>query len=200
VGATWYLILGAIAGALTVVTVLGTRAIHRRRSPHGASSAQQALIVSRAVLDSRVVRRPSGTVGSQRPVSPIRRLSPRIVEITSVTPRETDQDLAFLYTQDGPQAGEPVSLSARVTRIGRDRRWADHVVDDDTVSSIHLSIRYKNGVFVLTDLDSENGTTVNGKRVFRHALAPRDAIVIGRTTFVFMQLPAPAVGSDRGLG
>jgi pSer/pThr/pTyr-binding forkhead associated (FHA) protein len=127
---------------------------------------------------------------------PIRHLSQSVGEITSVETRATAQDLAFLYTQNGSQAGLPVALTSRVTRVGRDRRWADYVVDDDAVSAIHLSIRHKNGVYVLTDLDSENGTTVNGTRVFRHELARRDVIVIGRTVFVFMQFPVATTGSD----
>jgi pSer/pThr/pTyr-binding forkhead associated (FHA) protein len=194
--ATWELILASVS-ALAVATALGAWAIRRWRSSRRASSAQHALIVSRVQLDSGIVSRSPGTIGSQRPATPIRKLSPSVGEISSATTRETGEGLAFLYTCDGPQTGEPIPLNSRVTRIGRDRRWADYVVDDNTVSAIHLSIRHKNGAFVLTDLDSENGTMVNGMRVLQHELARRDVIVIGRTTLMFMQLPAPAPGSDQ---
>jgi len=80
-------------------------------------------------------------------------------------------------------------LSRDVTRIGRDGYVNDHVIDDNAVSDIHLSIRFLNGVFVLTDMDSENGTKINGKPVDSQQLAANDVILIGRTQLSFIQVP-----------
>jgi hypothetical protein len=191
-------VLPIVAVALGAVVVLGSRLLRQSTSSRGALGRKRTVESNRAARDSIATGQSPGTIGSREPVAlPIRRLAYSLEDILPVETSESGRELAFLYVRDGPQAGHPVLLGPRVTRIGRDRRWADHVVDDDTVSAIHLSIRYKNGAFVLTDLDSENGTIVNGKRVFRHQLARRDEIVIGRTTFIFMRLPAPDIGGEQ---
>ncbi len=66
-------------------------------------------------------------------------------------------------------------------------RSNDIVVDDTTVSRNHARIERRLGRFTLTDLDSTNGTTVNGKRI--HAatlLKPGDEIRFGAMRFAFL--------------
>jgi len=97
----------------------------------------------------------------------------------------------FLAFVSGQYSGTILPLKPDLTRIGRDGRINDHVIDDPTVSDVHLSIRFRNGVFILTDMDSENGTKVNGQPVDQVQLAANDEILIGRTRFVLMQVPIP---------
>jgi hypothetical protein len=97
---------------------------------------------------------------------------------------------AWLETVEGPRVIGPVPLGPRVLRIGRDpsRRESDDwvVLRDETVSADHASVRRDDGHFYLRDLDSKNGTFVNGQRLDgRHELQSGDKIHIGRTTFVF---------------
>lgn len=76
-------------------------------------------------------------------------------------------------------------LSARTT-IGRDDR-ADIILDDPGISREHSEIRVTYDgphlVATLRDLDSTNGTYVNGDPVGRARLLDGDRITIGRTTF-----------------
>jgi hypothetical protein len=63
-------------------------------------------------------------------------------------------------------------------------RTADNalVLDDDRVSRRHARLQARDGVLVLLDLDSTNGTRVNGERVREVALGAGDVIEIGEST------------------
>ncbi|MBI4491319.1 MAG: FHA domain-containing protein [Chloroflexi bacterium] len=109
------------------------------------------------------------------------------------------QVLGWLVIRNGPRVGATLPLKQGVTRIGRGGADNDHVIDDAAVSRQHLSIRYAEGNFVLSDLDSNNGTFVNEQRVPRHTLQANDVVRIGQTELVFMSLePGPRVVSTQG--
>ena len=55
----------------------------------------------------------------------------------------------------------------------------DVVVDDPSVSRRHARLRYRDGGWTVCDLDSTNGTTVNGCRVGRCILRPGDRLGLG---------------------
>lgn len=59
------------------------------------------------------------------------------------------------------------------------------VVEDSTVSRQHAELRRVEDLVILSDLDSTNGTRVNGVRVSRHQLADGDQIEVGAATFTF---------------
>jgi pSer/pThr/pTyr-binding forkhead associated (FHA) protein len=46
-------------------------------------------------------------------------------------------------------------------------------------------VDFENGAWVITDLNSRNGTFVNGVRITRQYLRPGDQIQIGQTVIVF---------------
>jgi hypothetical protein len=102
---------------------------------------------------------------------------------------EPPQPLAFLAITAGPYADTMLPLHGGTVKVGCDPSRNDHPIDDAAVSAQHLSIRYRDGAFVATDLDSINGTFVNGRRIDRHLLAANDVVQIGTTRLVFMQVP-----------
>ena len=61
----------------------------------------------------------------------------------------------------------------------------DIVVGDPNVSRRHAEVRRQDGQFVVVDLDSTNGTTVNGARVKERRLADGDEIAVGGTRLRF---------------
>lgn len=61
----------------------------------------------------------------------------------------------------------------------------DIVLDSDHVSERHASLRFQDRGFVVTDLDSTNGTFINGDEVRQHDLADGDRIRFGSAEFVF---------------
>jgi hypothetical protein len=55
----------------------------------------------------------------------------------------------------------------------------DVVVGHSSVSRKHARLSFRDGHWVLRDLDSTNGTRVNGKRVVRCRLEPGDRLSLG---------------------
>jgi hypothetical protein len=112
--------------------------------------------------------------------------------------RETEaQPLALLVINSGPYANTTLPLKAGVNTLGRDGQVNDHPIDDSAVSERHLSIRYQDGRFTATDLDSTNGTLINGKKIdSRQVLNSNDVIRLGSTDLVFVQVGQPAPNAD----
>lgn len=74
--------------------------------------------------------------------------------------------------------------SAKLT-IGR-ASSCDIVLDDSSVSRIHSSVALLDGVTVVTDLGSRNGTYVNAQRIDRPTgLSPGDRLTVGGFCFRF---------------
>lgn len=84
-----------------------------------------------------------------------------------------------ILVSKGAGQDEIVAVENRLT-IGRDQENL-LVVTDPRVSRTHVSIEKKNGVFHLKDLDSSNGTYVNGRLVAECDLTIGDEIVLGST-------------------
>ena len=55
----------------------------------------------------------------------------------------------------------------------------DIVLGDLSVSRRHARLRFRDGHWVLQDLESTNGTSVNGARVGRCQLHPGDELRVG---------------------
>lgn len=75
-------------------------------------------------------------------------------------------------------------LDKPVLVMGRSRE-CDIVVADLNVSRRHAEVVLEGGAHWLVDLDSTNGTLVNGKRVKRVKLEAGDKITVGSTELVF---------------
>ncbi len=84
--------------------------------------------------------------------------------------------------------GKATVLAGTETTFGR--RVGNHVVltGDPTISGKHAVIVYEGGTFILTDVGSTNGTTVNGKRIAENTPVPLsdgDSVIMGKTAFTF---------------
>jgi hypothetical protein len=77
--------------------------------------------------------------------------------------------------------GEPrsVALTGGRTVVGRDPEAAIHL-DDEAVSWNHLEVENRGGVLLATDLDSRNGTALNGEPLDRpRRLRDGDTLIVG---------------------
>jgi pSer/pThr/pTyr-binding forkhead associated (FHA) protein len=79
-----------------------------------------------------------------------------------------------------------IFLDQPVTNIGR-KADNDIVIDDQHVSRFHAQIRDIQGRFVLFDLDSTVGTSVNGRSIKQKFLKPGDVISVGGVPLIFGQ-------------
>lgn len=77
------------------------------------------------------------------------------------------------------------SMSKSIVILGRADGVADVFVDDDAASRYHASVAYTGQSFVLTDMESTNGTRVNRQRVSEVELHSGDEIRIGETVIIF---------------
>lgn len=97
---------------------------------------------------------------------------------------------ARLVVQAGDAEGASYALAAAETLIGRGA-GTDITLTDEGISREHALIVYEeeSGSFCVEDLQSTNGTQVNGKRVRSVTLEHGDELRIGRTRFVFLCEP-----------
>ena len=94
-----------------------------------------------------------------------------------------------LVAVDGALFGQTFYLDEPFVSIGR-LVSNDICLDDIFVSRVHCVIRTEDGQYVIEDLNSANGTYVNGERVNAGALNEGCLIQIGASRFLF-ELPAP---------
>ena len=81
-------------------------------------------------------------------------------------------------------AGRRVVLGADVVTIGRSTS-CQVVLDDANVSRVHAEVRPAGTGWLLADMNSTNGTRVNGSPVRERALADGDEITVGSSTLRF---------------
>ena len=95
-----------------------------------------------------------------------------------------------LVVMDGPQKGRRFPISEATTRVGRVA--GNHIVLDNlSVSSGHAEIIKSAEGFRLRDLDSTNGTRVNGHRVTDTLLFRNDEVMFGDLQVTFNGDDAP---------
>lgn len=96
------------------------------------------------------------------------------------------QLLGWLVPLQGPQKGELFTLQPNTT-IGTDPK-STVVLQDKFMSSKHAEIKAENGIWVLRDSGSTNGTYVNNKRIDRHELVDNDFVKFGQAMLKFKSL------------
>lgn len=95
---------------------------------------------------------------------------------------------AFLIV-DGTRV---IPLDQIVVKLGR-KSDNQVVIDDPHVSRYHAQIQKVKGRFILMDLDSTVGTSVNGKNIKQSFLKPGDVISLGGVPIIFGQGQAATV-------
>lgn len=96
---------------------------------------------------------------------------------------QTDQKVAKLVVTGGDKAGAEIALSGRQLTIGR-AGDSDLIVDDEYASTHHAKLVFINGEWLIQDLDSTNGTFLEGQKVSTPQTVSMNAQVrVGQTTF-----------------
>ncbi len=93
--------------------------------------------------------------------------------------------LANLIVRKGQLDGHRFPIRVPIVNVGR-AEYNDVVVPDSSVSSAHAKIQLREGIWVVVDLDSTNGTFLDGDRVSGEApIAPGAVIRFGEVSVVF---------------
>ncbi len=93
--------------------------------------------------------------------------------------------LITLQMIDGPERGKVFRQIPTPVTIGREAGNDVQLTNDDRISRSHLRIHEQDGRILLTDLQSTNGTRVNGESVQNWHLRHGDLISVGRSVFLF---------------
>ena len=94
------------------------------------------------------------------------------------------------------RSGEAIPIPKEGILVGRGPQ-ATLQIADETVSRLHAEIFLEDGQVVVKDLDSLNGTTVNGMKISRAVVAIGDRIGIFRHEFTLSE--AAETGEDAGV-
>ena len=97
--------------------------------------------------------------------------------------------VGWLVVMEGEQKGDDFRIREGQTVVGS-AHDADVILKDQTVSGKHASIRFKDGKFFITDLDSSNGTFLNNREdcLAREELNDNDMIRLGAVGLKFKAL------------
>jgi serine/threonine protein kinase len=131
--------------------------------------------------------------------------TPEVIKITSHMkpaasgdgePSPIAQSQATLTPVDG---GDAIALVQPRVLVGR-RDDCDVEIADTAVSSKHCELSFDPPRWSIKDLDSRNGTSVNGLPIKQHSLRPGDVILVGKQTQLRLDyaLPEPAVEPSAG--
>lgn len=104
-----------------------------------------------------------------------------------------------LEVQTGPSSGKRIRVPVgRSFRVGRRAESDISFVKDAFMSGVHFSLECDGTTCSINDLNSRNGTRVNGERVQQTLLRDGDAIVAGCTLLevrFYADDSAPPVGA-----
>ena len=93
--------------------------------------------------------------------------------------------LATILVRSGQLKGNRLPVRVPVINIGR-ADYNDLVLPDDSVSSAHAKMQRREGVWILTDLNSTNGSFVDGEKVQGEAmLSPGATLKLGDVSLLF---------------
>ena len=84
--------------------------------------------------------------------------------------------------------GDPIPLLKKTLVVGR-RESSDIVLRFSTVSGSHCELAVEEGISMVRDLNSSNGTKVNGVRISEQHVKPGDTLSVAKHDFEFWYDP-----------
>lgn len=151
------------------------------RCPYCPTPAARGPLPKTRVFDAK----PEGEAEKPKPKPKPEPSKTKLIEI-----EETAPAVGWLVCISGKYKGKDFRIKEGKNTIGRDKT-CDIVLDEDFISGRHANINHirKDGenIFILVDLDSANGTFLNGNEnpSSKEELVDSDKVVFGKTEFKF---------------
>ena len=126
------------------------------------------------------VSRPGAVPKEADPKAPPKRAEPKAPQ-----PAAAPGALANLVVRSGDLKGQRFAIRVPVVNVGR-AEYNDIAIPEDSVSTTHAKLQRREGIWMLVDLDSTNGTMVDGEPVQDEVpLAPGALIRFGDVQTIF---------------
>ncbi len=93
--------------------------------------------------------------------------------------------MAIAILTRGKTSGRRVTIVQWPATIGRDPTSVLHV-DDEGVSRYHARIKKRDKLYIIEDLQSKNGTYLNGENISNCIISSGDRVLVGDTEFIFL--------------
>jgi len=113
--------------------------------------------------------------------------------------------MASLHVKRGPARGDVIELQGERVWVGRGPD-SDVLLDNRTVSREHAVLIKRRSGWYVQDLESQNGTLINGEPVVTARLRDGDSIQFGNVVLVFREdgesvhsIPVPGQGQGRAM-
>ncbi len=95
---------------------------------------------------------------------------------------------SFCPTLTSLTTNQVIFIDKPVLIIGRNQETCDRVVEDKSVGRAHAEIKLLYGTYYISDLDSRNGTFINGKQLVsnkQYQLRENDKVAFANNEFIF---------------
>ncbi len=96
--------------------------------------------------------------------------------------------MARLLIMSGAAQAQAIELKPGVIRLGRNLE-NDYFLNDLSVSGEHCEIVFQNDSVRVRDLDSTNGTWINGQSILESELRPGQSLQLGHVELVLEDVP-----------
>ena len=93
--------------------------------------------------------------------------------------------MAIAILTRGKTAGRRITVVHWPATIGRDSTAEIHV-DDERASRSHARIKKRDKLYIIEDLQSKNGTYLNGENISNCIINSGDRVIVGDTEFMFL--------------
>lgn len=103
---------------------------------------------------------------------------------------------ALLYVLEGEDRGQKFCVSKPAMVIGR--KEGDILLRDSKISARHARLTCEQGIYSIEDLESTNGTYVNGERIRSQILTDGAEIALGFTKLLFRLPKAKEAEEENG--
>lgn len=100
---------------------------------------------------------------------------------------------------DGPMKGKRFRIESPIVHLGRGD-YNEILIPEDSVSAAHAMLMQRGGRWHVTDLESRNGTYVDGDRVTEAALPEACDLRLGNVRMIFRRIAAGEARKDSTKG
>ena len=137
-----------------------------------------------AMMQNQLERTAMVVPGASEAMESNKRRMTKILETPiPVMKQQASYQSAFLEIRRGQNTGQKITIPPDGLKIGRSE--GNYLIPESVVSRKHCWIHQSGGSYILEDLNTTNGTIVNGKKVTTALLKAGDSIAIGNTELIF---------------